>query len=231
MPALSELRKLAEQEALTCPPLGEPVRRLPGRNVTKADVLFFRLADAGIAVKSYASRPFWIRHSLGRWLIRREAAAYRAAAGVAGLPAFHGRLGPYALATEWLDARPLKALWGEPVDDGVFDAVGEILNALHGRGIAMADLHHRDVLVADDGAVFLVDLAAAWIFGQRRGRIRRAVFRRLCEQDEVALARMRARWRGGDVDAAMKAVGPSAAAWHARGRRLKTILNRLRGRR
>jgi hypothetical protein len=42
---------------------------------------------------------------------------------------------------------------------------------------------------------------------------------------------MRARFTGGDVAAAVAAVGPSAAAWHARGRRLKALLDRLRGKR
>lgn len=210
----------------------EPIERIRGRNATKADVLFYRLVERAVAVKTYAPRPWWIRHGLGRWLIRREAAAYEAAAGVAGLPAFLGRLGPFALATEHLDARPLASLrrtGHERLDDGVFDAVAAILDDLHHRGIAVADLHHRDVLLAADGSVFLVDLAMAWILGQRPGRLRKAVFCRLCDQDRVALARMRARFTGRDVAAAVAAVSPSAAAWHARGRRLKSLIDHLRG--
>ena len=210
---------------------GEPVERIRGRNATKADVLFYRLAGLDVAVKTYAPRPWWIRHGLGRWLIRREAKAFEAAAGVAGLPAFLGRLGPFALATERVDARPLASLWGERLDGDVFDAVAAILDDLHRRGVAVADLHHRDVLLAADGSVFLVDLAMAWVLGERPGWIRRTVFRYLCDQDRVALARMRARFTGGDVAAAVAAVGPSAAAWHARGRRLKALLDRLRGKR
>lgn len=206
-----------------------PERRLPGRNVTKADILVYRLDGRPVAVKTYASRPAWVRHALGRWLIRREAAAYGAAAGVDGLPAFLGRLGPYALATAWIEARPLSSWSGRRVDDSVFDAVEAILQALHGRGVAVADLHHRDVLLAADGSVFLVDLAMAWLLGKRPGRLRRALFDRLSEQDFVALARMRARWTGVDEAAAVAAVGRSAAAWHARGRKVKGLLDRLRG--
>lgn len=207
----------------------QPDERIRGRNATKADVLFYRLDERAVAVKTYAPRPWWIRHGLGRWLIRREAAAYAAAAGVFGLPAFLGRLGPFALATELVPARPLASLRDERLDDRTFDAVAAILDDLHHRGVAVADLHHRDVLLAADGSVFLVDLAMAWILGQRPGRLRRAVFRRLCDQDRVALARMRARFTGRDVAAAVAAVGPSAAAWHARGRRLKSLVNHLRG--
>ena len=85
----------------------EPVRRIAGRNSTKADVLFFDLGEQRVAVKSYLPRGALIRNTLGRWLIRREAAAYEAAAEVAALPAFLGRLGPCVLATEWVDGEPL----------------------------------------------------------------------------------------------------------------------------
>ncbi len=209
----------------------EPVRRIPGRNSTKADVLFFDLGDQRVAVKSYASRGALIRNTLGRWLIRREAAAYEAAAEVAALPAFLGRPEPYALATEWVDAEPLKAKEGALLDDALFDRLAAILDELHGRGVALADLHHRDVLLTADGTIYLVDLATAWVLGPRPGPLRRRLFDRFRESDRVNLARMRARFTGGDVEAAVASVSPEAAAWHRRGRWIKGWLDRLRGRR
>lgn len=207
----------------------EPIRRIPGRNVTKADLLFFRHGDLSLAIKTYAARPFWIRHLIGRWLIRRETAAYRAAEGVPGLPAFLGRLGPSSLATEWLDAKALPSFKGQLLEDRIFVRIGEILDALHARGIAAGDLHHRDVLLSNDGSVYIVDLAMAFVLGAEPGALRRAVFRRLQDQDRIALARMRARWTGRSIDDAVAQIGGSAAAWHRRGRRIKAVMNRLRG--
>ena len=209
----------------------EPVRRIAGRNSTKADVLFFDLGDQRVAVKSYAPRGALVRNTLGRWLIRREAAAYEAAAEVAALPAFLGRLSPYVLATEWVDAEPLKAKEGALLDDALFDRLAAILDELHGRGVALADLHHRDVLLTEDGSLYLVDLATAWVLGSRPDFIRRRLFERFRESDRVNLARMRARFTGGDVEAAVASVSPEAASWHQRGRRVKGWLDRLRGRR
>jgi hypothetical protein len=103
--------------------------------------------------------------------------------------------------------------------------------AIHARGIALGDLHIGDVLVGRDGSIHLVDLATAWVAGEGASRVRRAIFRRLADLDRVAVARMRARWTGGDVAAAPETVGASAAAWHGRGRRLKRFWDRLRGRR
>jgi hypothetical protein len=209
----------------------EPVHRIVGRNGSKADILFFDLDGERVAVKTYAPRSPVVRNSLGRWLIRREAAAYEAAEGVDALPAFLGRLGPYSLATRWVDAEPLRESAGTQLDDGLFDRLGAVLDELHGRGVALADLHHRDVLLGADDVLYVVDLATAWVLGRRPGPIRRRLFERFCESDRVNLARMRARFTGGDVNAAVASVSPAAEAWHGRGRRLKKFLDRLRGKR
>jgi predicted ATPase len=104
-----------------------------------------------------------------------------------------------------------------------------IVDEFHERGVALADLHHRDVLLAADGTLYVLDLATAWVAGERPGPLRRYLFERFCESDRVNLARMRARFTGGDVEAAVASVSPAAAAWHRRGRKVKTILDRLRG--
>lgn len=209
----------------------EPVRRLPGRNVTKAEIAVYQLGEVRIAVKTYRRRPAWVRHLLGRFLIHREAAAYRAAAGVDGLPRFFGCPDRFSLATEWIPGPSVPELPQKPVEDRVFEEVRRILDRLHARGIAIADLHHRNVLVTREGAVYLVDLAAAWLLPPRASRPRRALQRHFEELDGLALARMRARWTGGDIDAAVAAVGGSVVRWHRRGRKAKKFLDLLRGKR
>jgi len=218
-PGLERLREL------------EPSRRIRGRNRTKADILVYRDGEARIAVKDYGPRPFLVRQTLGRYLIRREAAAYRAADGLAGLPRFLGRAGPFALATEWIDAQPLSKLPPGSVPAATFHRLERILAGLHERGVALGDLHHRDVLLAADGSVHVIDLATAWILGRRPGPVRRSLFRRFRDQDLVALARLRARHGGDDAGAAIDAVGGKAASWYRRGRRVKACWDRLRGKR
>lgn len=184
-----------------------------------------------VAVKDYGPRPFLVRQTLGRVMVRREAAAYLAARGLPGLPDFLGRLGPYSLAVRWVDATPLAASRREGIDPAFFDRVAAILDGLHDRGIAIGDLHHRDVLLGADGSAYIVDLATALVLGEHPGRIRRGLFERLRDQDRVALARMRSRFTGVDEAAAVAAVGPRAASRHARWRRVREAWDLVRGRR
>jgi hypothetical protein len=184
-----------------------------------------------MATKDYGGRSFLVRNTLGRWLIGREVRALTAARGVPGLVVLVGRIGPYALATRWIDgAEPISRRGGSLAPE-LFERVSGLLDALHSRGVALGDFHHRDLLVSEDGAPHVTDLATALVLGDRPGRLRRALFDRWRDQDRVALARMRARYTGGDPAAAVAALGGKAAAWHARGRGLKRFWDRLRRRR
>jgi len=205
---------------------GPILRRIPPRNGTKADVLVLDQAGRRIALKSYAERPFLVREGLGRFLIRRECAVYRAAGDVPGLARFVGRMGPYALATEWIEARPLATFAPGQVPAACFDRLAGIVEALHHRSIALADLHHRDVLIGACGEVHVIDLALGFVGGKGW---RRPVFSRLCEQDRIAVARLRARFLGGDERAAIETAGHAAARRFVLARRVKRGLERLRG--
>ncbi len=215
--------RLAEVQAL---PL---LRRLAGRNRTKADLLVYRGAEGDLALKSYAARPWPIRNTLGRLLIRREARAYSAAAGLVGLPRFLGRVGPFALAIEWIRASPLADSADGTVEPLRFDKLESVLAGLHRRGVALADLNHRDLLLAADGSVYIVDLAMACVLGKRPGIVRRRLFDHFRLADRFALARLRARFTGEDPAAAIGAADPRVLAWHRRARRLKWRWDRLRG--
>lgn len=200
-----------------------------GRNRTKAALRVYRTARGTLAVKDYAAQPWLLRNTLGRWLVRRECRAYDAVRGLSGVPRFFGRVGSFALAMEWIDAAPLAEATEGLIAAQRFERLSEILASLHARGVAMGDLHHRDVLLAADGTVWVIDLAAACLRGSRPGRLRRKWFAYFCEADRFAAARLRARFSGEDREAVIAAASPRVLAWHRRARRLKWYWDKLRG--
>jgi len=206
-----------------------PERRIVGRNLSKADVLVYRVGGRRIAVKDYSPRPFLARHTVGRLLTGRECRAYERAGAVAGLAPFLGRLGPLTMATAWIDAIPLSDLPQGAPSPELFDRLDAVVAGLHDRGVAVSDLHHRDVLVAEDGGVHVVDLAMAYVLGPRPGWIRRRVFERLSAQDLLSAARMRARFTGRSEDEALAALDPAVLRRWKTGRRIKGLWDRLRG--
>ena len=208
-----------------------PERRLVGRNLSKADVLVYHVGGRRIAVKDYAARPFLARHTVGRLLTARECRAYEQAGSVPGLAPFLGRLGPLTMATAWIDAIPLSDLPQGAASPELFDRLDAVVSGLHLRGVAMSDLHHRDVLVAEDGGVHVVDLAMAYVLGPRPGWIRRRLFERLSAQDRLSAARMRARFTGRSESEALSGLDPAVLRLWSAGRRIKGLWDRLRGKR
>jgi hypothetical protein len=205
------------------------LRRLAGRNRTKADLVLYGARGGRFAIKDYSRRPWWMRNTLGRWLTRRECRAYRTAEGLHGLPRWLGRVGPFALAVEWIDAPTLAERADGSVSPGRFDRLREILLGLHARAVALADLSHRDVLLGAEGQVWVVDLAAAHVRGDRPGQLRRRLHAHFCASDLFALARLRCRFTGEEPGNALIDADPGVVAWHRRARRLKWYWDKLRG--
>ena len=203
------------------------LRRIPGRNSSKADIVVYRVQDKCLALKDYSSRPWWLRWIVGRWLIAREAHAYRRAVGIAGLATFLGRPSPCALATEWIEGETLREYGTErPAPPQLLPQLRRTLDELHARGIALGDLHRSDILVAASGEIRIVDLATAVC----RDRIGSAwLFQHLRRQDKIALARLEAHVAGGDEESAVAALGEQVLRQYKRSRRLKATWNRLRG--
>jgi RIO-like serine/threonine protein kinase len=128
-------------------------------------------------------RPFVFRDAraarrwlapLARWLCRREAAALRRLAGLAGVPSLLGS-GPAGLRRGWIDGRPMQV--AQPRHPAYFRAARRLVTALHRRGVAHCDLAKEpNGLVTPEGLPALVDFQLALV-APRRGRLFRALAR------------------------------------------------------
>lgn len=157
-----------------------------------------------VVLKDYAPRPWPVRLLLGPWSLDREERAYRALAGVPGVPEFLGRVDRQAIALAFVPGRPLAAAARGDLPGRFFDELDGLLEAIHARGVAHGDLHRRDVLAGEDGRPWVVDFSTALCAGSAPDPLLALLLRQMCRADRRAAAKLRRRLlagAGGDVPA------------------------------
>jgi serine/threonine protein kinase len=126
------------------------------------DVLLVRHTGGRVVVKDYAPRSRWVRATLGRWLVAREARAYDQLRGAPGVPKLLGRLDGLALVIEYRPGQRLSRQLAADLPAGFMRELERRVEAMHGRGVVHLDLRHRgNVLAGDDGEPILLDFASA----------------------------------------------------------------------
>lgn len=130
---------------------------IPPRNAWKARVDI----EGDVVTKSFehnATLQRWI----GGWLLTREQRALKRLNGLPGIPRFVDRPGRYRLCMSRVAGTPLRECYKKGVSEAFFENLKELFNAIHQRGVAHGDAHHRNILVADD-RVALIDFSAAYV--------------------------------------------------------------------
>jgi len=128
----------------------------------KAAVSITQVRGERYIIKDFSGKGFWERNLIGRIVIGRESRAYGALAGVDGLPGRFKRLGPFALAIEFLGGRDLVGFKRHVIGPGVVLQFERILNELHERGWVHLDLQRRSNILLVNDRIYVVDLASAF---------------------------------------------------------------------
>lgn len=170
---------------------------------------------ARILVKDFKGRALWAR-AVGRLQTGREAAAYAWLAGVAGVPAFVGRIDPWALAIEWIDGERLAFASLRPDQTPSLVArLRAVVDAIHARGVVHNDLRGREnVLLRADGGLAVIDFAAALRL-RPGGLLHRLLFRLLATTDEAAFLKWKGMIAPGSLTAADQEFLRRFARWRA----------------
>jgi len=134
---------------------------------------------------------------IGRWLARREWAAFKQLSDVDGVPNPIARFGPTGIIREFVDGNPLQR--GQCVPDEFHSRLRALIDTLHRRGMAYVDLEKcENVLVGTDGRPYLFDFQIAWLGSARWAANRwplRAIRSRLQAGDLYHLAKLQRRTR------------------------------------
>jgi hypothetical protein len=177
--------------------LPEPWGRLewrplaPVRNASKPRLFWAADGERRVVCKDGSALPRLRPTGLYRGLaLRREARILARLAGVPGVPGLLAHW-PSGLVMEFVPGRMLTTWPRSGVPAVVFDRLDRLVADIHARGVAIGDLHRRNILVSDELAVHLVDYELA--FDARRG-LGRLLAPRLMGLDRYACLRQRQRF-------------------------------------
>jgi len=135
-----------------------PPQYLARGRLANADVRLVECGGRRWVVKDFLSCPGWVRHTVGRWFIRRELKALKRLQGIPGIAENPVRVDAFALAYGYVEGRALNEFpLGQPSAD-FFLALETTVKAMHARGIAHLDLRNRgNVLVGVAQQPVLID--------------------------------------------------------------------------
>lgn len=118
-----------------------------------------QLSGHPLVVKSVASHGSLSR--LRRRMLGNEFRVYRQLEGVPGIPRCYGLIDRHYLLLEHIEGTAFREL-EFAADDAVHGKLIELIENLHGKGVAHADLKRRDNLIlGNDGEPYLVDFGTA----------------------------------------------------------------------
>ena len=151
--------------------------------------------QAFVVLKDFAERGALVRATIGRFSTSREARAYARLGGVRGVPEFFGRIDGTALAMAFVPGTSLRDLPRRSLPASFFEDLERLIAAVHARGVAIADFHHRNVIVRDgDRSPALIDLSMAMVRPATWNLIGRWLFHQALALDRLAFERIREKY-------------------------------------
>jgi len=169
---------------------GHSIFLVKGR-VGKPDLNRVNMAGRSLMVKDVRGKNFFLRWTLGLWLIQKEWKIYSRLAGIKGIPQPVERIDRFAFAMEFIPGRPI--LRGEPVPPSFFHELERVLADVHERGVVHMDLRHKgNILVSEKGDPYLIDFNSSFAF-KKEGFLRRYLFPLLRRVDDGGLLKLKKR--------------------------------------
>ena len=154
---------------------------------TRPDLRIVEIDGRRVAVKDFQRSDPLFRLLIGPLLIGREGKALSRLTDVPGAPKLVQLVDRYGLALEHIDGKNLKEVT-DPIPDGFFDKLIEVVNTIHGRGIAHCDLRTSgNVMITNDGKPCIVDFAACVMRGRGWNPFINWLFHRFKEADLYAV--------------------------------------------
>jgi len=160
-------------------------------NFGKPDLNQVEVEGRSLMIKDVGRKNFFLRWTLGLWLIYKEWKIYSRLVGIKGVAQPIERIDRFAFAMEFIPGRPI--LRGESLPPSFFHELERVLGDIHERGIVHMDLRHKgNILVSEKGEPYLIDFNSSFAF-KEKGFLRRYLFPLLRQVDEGGLLKLKKR--------------------------------------
>jgi hypothetical protein len=157
----------------------------------KPDLNRVEVAGRSLMIKDVGGKHFFLRWTLGLWLIDKEWKIYSRLTGVKGIPHPVERIDRFAFAMEFIPGKPIQR--EEPLPSSFFSDLEQVLGGVHARGVVHMDLRHKgNILVSEKGEPFLIDFNSSFAF-KEKGFLRRFLFPLLRWVDYGGLLKLKKR--------------------------------------
>ena len=165
--------------------------RLTKGHFGKPDLKQVEVNGLSLMVKDVGEKHFFLRWTLGLWLIHKEWKIYSRLVGIKGIPRPIERVDRFAFAIRFVPGRPI--LRGELLPSSFFPDLESVLGQVHARGVVHMDLRHKgNILISEKGEPFLIDFNSSFAF-KERGILRRYLFPLLRWVDYGGLLKLKKR--------------------------------------
>jgi RIO-like serine/threonine protein kinase len=125
-------------------------------------------------VKDFASRGFWARNTIGRFLLGRELRALCRLQGIDGVPADAFRVDGHAIAARFIPGARMDRAQEERLTGSYFRALEDLLRQVHARGIVHLDTRGAgNVLITPEAGPALIDFQSSLDTGWMPAGLRR----------------------------------------------------------
>ncbi len=146
--------------------------------------------------KDYYDCSSAYRHTIGRFLLSREYAAYKKLEGIPGIPKLLCRPNPYVLCIEFIKGRDLRLIAQGNLPMQAIDQLQAILEAMHSRKVIHLDIGHDSngdygretnlLWSEEEQKLSLIDFAGAWLLPAPK-----SIFNLLAKHDRLAITKIK----------------------------------------
>jgi predicted Ser/Thr protein kinase len=159
---------------------------------SRPDVLLIQVGGEEAVLKDYSRADPWFRRLVGPLSARREARALRQLDGVRGVPRLLRVVDREALLLEHVPGTSARHAPPGGLTPEFFERFYRLVERLHEAGVAHCDLRSQgNILVGADGEPHVVDFTAHFRRGRSWNVVTRWMYRKFCEADRVAVARLK----------------------------------------